>query len=120
MPRFLYTIVLAAVGFWILVGNVLLNTRPDSTAKILYFLLLFFAATALTTSIPAYFLFLKKAPNFTNLRFLYRKAIKWGVFVGSLISIFLGLRAFGLGSTLNLALLLILYVMIFLQFRKSR
>jgi hypothetical protein len=120
MPKFLYTVILAAVGLWVLVGSTMINTRPDSTGRILYFLLLVCLAVTLSVSIPVYLYFFKKAPTFTNLRFLYRKGIKWGLYVGSLTAMFLGLRAFNLATTLNLALLAIFYVMIFLQFRGQR
>jgi len=125
MPKFLYTIIFLMVTFWTLLVRhwFLVDPLPDGITDsnaILIFLLLLFLALITTLSVPIYYFFHKKAPTFSNLRFLYRKSLKWSTFFSFGIVLFLGLRAFNLDTIINIFLFLVTYVLMFLQLRSSR
>lgn len=120
MPKFLYTIVtFAAITWWILI-KIVTKYPPEGNLLILGVLLLVFLAITSTISIPGYFFFKQKAPDFTNLRVLYRRSFKVAVITSGCITGFLTLRAFALDTALNLTLFLILCVMIVLHFFSSK
>jgi len=118
MPKFLYTIIVLALILWIWCIRVLSTVPPDSLTNILQFLISFFMALALTLSIPAYFFFYKKAPTFTNLKQLYRRSLKWSVFLAFGFTAVVGLKAFGSLTPLNLLLFVILYYAMFAQLKR--
>lgn len=126
MPSFLYTIFILVGGLWFWFYYYLTNNSPvDFDNKLLiknviFMLVLLFLALSVTFSVPVYFYLHKKAPTFTNLRFLYRKSLKWGGFFGFGIAFLLGLRVFELDNIINVALFLFLYFLIFSQLRSKR
>jgi len=120
MPKFLYTIIFLSTLFWVLFARNAYVTQPDSLDTILIFLLLLFLALLSTLSLPIYFYFHAKAPTFSNLRFLYRKSIKWSTYLAFGVVLYMGLRAFSLDNIVNIALFLIMYVLAFLQMRSTR
>lgn len=119
MPKFLYTVIFLNIISWGTWAYRLINTKPDSTFNILIFLATFFTSLSLTLSLPIYLYFHKKAPNFTNVRFLYRKSLKWSLFFSSGILLLLTLKAFGVMNTLNAGLLIIIYITVFMHFKKK-
>ncbi|MFC1756218.1 hypothetical protein ACFLZK_02385 [Patescibacteria group bacterium] len=125
MPKFLYTILFLMVTFWTLLVRhwFLVDPLPDGARDInaiLIFLLLLFLALITTLSLPIYYFFHKQAPTFSNLRFLYRKSLKWSTFFSFGFVLYLGLRAFNLDTTINIFLFLVMYVLMFLQMRSTR
>lgn len=120
MPKFLYTVVtFAAITWWVLI-KIVTKYPPEGNLLILGVLLLVFLAIASTVSIPGYFFFKRKAPDFTNLRVLYRRSLKVSFVAAGCITGFLVLRAFALDTALNLTLFLILCVMIVLHFFSNK
>lgn len=125
MPKFLYTIIILIVIFWTLLVRqmFLVNPLPEGVQDVnavLMFLLLLFLALNTTFSIPTYFILHKRAPTFSNLRFLYRKSLRWSTFLSFGIVFYLGLVVFKLDTYINTFLFLVTYVLIFLQLRSSR
>lgn len=120
MPKFLYTIFLLAFTLWVSWFRILLYTTPNSALNIFTFLFLFFASITITTSIIFYFFSYKKAPDFTNLRLMYRKTLKWSSLTGFIITGLMGFRAFELFTPINVALFLLLCAMIAVQIRGPR
>ncbi|MFC1622094.1 hypothetical protein ACFL13_01780 [Patescibacteria group bacterium] len=120
MPKFLYTILFLAFISWYAFISYTLGYSPDGLFRILTFLLLIFLSLSLTFSIPFYYLFHKRAPTFTNLKFLYRKGLRWGGFLSFGIVAILGFRAFDLFNPVNLGLFVLLYFLVFLQIKGKR
>ena len=120
MPKFLYTVLVFAALLWWALLRILVDRAPDNTWVILLFLIVLFITLTLTLSLPFYIFFHRKAPEFANLRFLYRKSLKWSSLTGFLITGVLGLRAFNLGTLLNLGLFFILCVVVGFQLGRSR
>ena len=110
VPKFLYTIIGITILFWYLWIKKLLDSKPNSQLNIATFLIILFVALALTLSLILYFYFHKKAKNFSNLRFLYRKGLKWGTFFSFGIVGYLAMRAFNIDTLLNTGLFLTLYI----------
>jgi len=120
MPKFIYTIILLSALFWFLFGRHVYLTEPVSLDAVLIMLLLLFLALMSTLSLPIYFYLHAKAPTFSNLRFLYRKSIKWSTYLAFGAVFYMGLRAFKLDNIVNITLFLIMYVLAFLQMRTKR
>jgi hypothetical protein len=120
MPKFLYTIILLAALFWGLFIRHAYLTEPNSLDNVLIFHMLLLLALMLTLSLPIYIYFHIKAPTFSNLRFLYRKSIKWSTYLSLGVISFMILRAFRLDNIVNISLFLIMYVLAFLQMRTKR
>jgi len=108
------------VLFWALFAKHVFYVEPNSLDAILIFHLLLFLALMSTLSLPFYFYFHVRAPTFSNLRFLYRKSIKWSTYLAFGIVSFMILRAFNLDNIVNITLFLIMYVLAFLQMRTKR
>ncbi|OGC58401.1 hypothetical protein A2976_00055 [candidate division WWE3 bacterium RIFCSPLOWO2_01_FULL_41_9] len=117
MPKSIFTMMLIDALLWFYWIRELFNTRPETTESVLRFLLLLFFALGLALSFPFYFYFFKKAPDFTNLRLLYRRCLKWGFYLSFGTVFLFGLRAFHALTILNVVLFLVLYVAIFHQIR---
>lgn len=120
MPKFLYTILILSVLLWWGLIKIFTTKAPDSPQIILVSVGLLFLALTLTFSIPIYFYFYKKVPNFTNLKFVYRKSFRWSGVFSLFITGVLALRAFNLATPINLTLFLILCAMIVLYLRGKR
>jgi len=113
------------ITFWTLLMKhwFLVDPIPEGKTDVnavLIFLLLLFLALITTLSIPIYYFFHKRAPTFSNLRYLYRKSLKWSTFLSFGLILYMGLRAFNLDTTINTFLFLVMYVLMFLQMRSSR
>jgi hypothetical protein len=120
MPKFLYTVILLACGLWYWFYGIITQTSPDSTTQIVKFLVVTGFALTFTLSIPIYFLIRRKNPEFSNIRFQYRKALKWAGVISSGVIAYLALRAFDVATIINTLLLLVFYAMILLQLRGRR
>jgi hypothetical protein len=120
MPKFLYSIILALAILWWFIIKTITTTPPEGAGHILTFLIVFFITLALTLSLPFYFYFYGEAQTYTNLRMVYRRAFKWGVYISVGVVFIMGMRAFKVFSILNLGLFLVLYFAIFLQIKGKR
>lgn len=112
MPKFLYTIIALAIISWVYWVNLLTQSAPDSRVKIVQFLISLGIALSFTLSLAVFVILIKKSPNFTNMKYLYRKSLKISVTIASGIILYLGLRAYSLANILNTLLLLGIYVIV--------
>ena len=109
MPKFIYTILIFDAAIWGVIAKFMLSNKPDSVVNIAVFLLLLLVALSLTFSMPIYFYFYRKSPTFTNLRFIFRKSLKYGFYIGLCVCLILVLKFFGVLTILNAILFLVLY-----------
>jgi hypothetical protein len=93
---------------------------PDSYSEIFLFLGVLFFALGLTFSFIFYFIYLKKFPNFTDMRVLFRRALKWGFFIsfGFIGAAFL--KALNIINLLNAGLFGLLCLATFVQLRGKK
>lgn len=120
MPKFIkFFLVVNALlwGWWVFL---LLGTTPSSYNPIFLFLGVLFFSLGLTLSFPFYLIYRKKLPKFTNLKLLYRRALKWGMFISFGIIGLAFLRALNLINILNAGLFGLLYVGIFVQIKGKK
>jgi len=120
MPKFLYSIIIIVALMWWFLIKTVLTTKPEGTESILIFLAASLVALGLTLSIPFYLYFYQKAQTYTNLRMVYRRALKWGLYLSIGVVFSLGMRALHVFTFINLVLFLILYFAIFLQIKGKR
>lgn len=88
MPKFLYTIIVAALLLWYLLAVFIDSNAPDSFSKILFALGIFMAAFSLTLSLVFFAIKNKKHPLHDK-RVMYRESFKLGVFVSGFVTFFL-------------------------------
>lgn len=121
MPGFMYTIILFSSVMWYITFSYLRSNDPeDGFLTVLIFLILFLVTLTATLSIPAYFIVQSKAPNFSNLRFMFRKGLRWAFYLSFGITFYLGMAAFKLNNIINTVLFLLLYILTFFQLRTRR
>ena len=120
MPRFMYSVFVSLVFLWSTVVYLIFKTAPNSYLSILSFLIILFLALSFTFSIPLFFYQKKVHPKFKNVKFLYRKGLKWSLFVSFGIVSFLFLKALDLINLLNFGLFLLLYTGILYQIKSKR
>lgn len=94
MPNFMYTIIFVAGVSWFGWYKFLMTKPPESVFHIIIFLILLLIAASLSLSVPIYFVLVGKSDYFSDLNKVYRKALKWGIFIGLIITVFLAIRAF--------------------------
>ena len=88
MPKFLYTIIVAALLLWYLLAVFMDSNPPDSFSKILFALAVYMAAFSLTLSL-VFFAIKNKRQPLQDKRTLYRDSLRLGVFVSGLVTFFL-------------------------------
>jgi hypothetical protein len=120
MPKFFYTVVVAALIAWTGVFLVGSSTAPISTGSILFFMLTLFVALGITFTLVAFVYFNYRASLFMNRRILFRRSLKYGYFAGFFVTGILTLRAFDLDTAINYILFTILCAVLYKQFRSSR
>ncbi|MFZ2664372.1 MAG: hypothetical protein WAX66_03350 [Patescibacteria group bacterium] len=120
MPKFIKFIGVLTIFLWSLFITLVLTTLPNSYTNIFMFLAVLFLCLGFTLSLPFYFIYIKKYPNFINLKLLYRKGLKWGMFVSFGITGLLFLKALNLINLLNTGLLGLLWIGIFFQIKGKR
>lgn len=120
MPKFLYTVVASAIIFWGVLLRYATTNRPDSPKEIFVFLFLLLIALSLTLSLGVYFYYYKKAPDFSNLKGLYRKGFRWAFLFSLGIVGFLFLKAFAFLNIFTGALYLIFYFLLLSKVKKKR
>jgi hypothetical protein len=103
-----------------MVVNWVTQERPDSLQNVALLLLFLFFAATLTLSIMLYFFFYRQAQKYTNLRMVYRRGLKWSIYISLGLVFILGMRALDVYNLLNLGLFIILYYAIYLQIRTKR
>lgn len=119
MPKFIYTIAISTVVSWYGIYIFIKNNEPDGVITIAVFLLLLFSSLLLFLSIPFYYFFHSRAPSFSNLRYLYRKSVKWASFLSFSTVFMLGLKMFGLASWINTILFIIIMIIVYLRFNSK-
>lgn len=119
MHKFIYTILIICLALWGLFAYILFNVSPESLQGVFIFITVLMFAMAFTFSVPIYFFYYKRAPTFSNLRYLYRKSLKWGVFFGASLCGYLLLRILKVDTLVNVGLLLLLVVSV-ASFLKGR
>lgn len=112
MHKFIYTILIICLALWGLFAYILFNVSPESFQGILVFIIVLMFAMSFTFSVPIYIFYYKRAPTFSNLRYLYRKSLKWGLFLGAGICGYLLLRILKVDTLVNVGLLVLLVVSI--------
>lgn len=117
MPKFLYTILFMSALLWGVVFMLVLKLPPISFLNIFIFLTTLFVALSFTLSFCFYIFFAKKLPVQTNPRIIYKKSLKWGLFISFGITGFLMLRAFTLVNIFTGGLFLLLYISMYFQFK---
>lgn len=120
MPKFLYTVIIAAVIMWAVILKFMDSFEPVGVAAISVFELLLLITLTLTFSIPVFSVLYKRAPMHTNLRPLFRKSLKWAVFFASGIALAVLLKIAGVLTYLNLILLTLLYFVLFRKLMSKR
>lgn len=109
MPKFLVTILVFTSVLWVTLVYLLLNTQPSTYTSIFLFIIILFLTLSFTLSIPIYFFLKKRFPRFKEIKLLYRKGLKWGMFISFGIVGTLFLKALNLLNLLNFGLFLLLY-----------
>jgi len=120
MPKFIKFVGVLTILLWSLLITLVFTTLPNSYTSIFMFLVVLFLCLGFTLSLPFYFIYTKKLPNFINLKLLYRKGLKWGMFISFGVVCFLFLKALNLINLLNIGLLLLFYIGIFFQIKGKR
>jgi len=90
---------------------------PDTYTEIFLFLGVLFFCLGFSFSFPFYFIYLKKYPKFTDLRMLFKRALKWGFFISFGFVVLAFLKAFHLITVLNVGLVGIFLIAMFFQMR---
>ena len=118
MPKYVKFLVFVCVlmwGWWVYL--LFFGIFPDSYKEIFLFLGVLFFSLGLSFSFLFYFIFFKKYPNFTDLRILFRRALKWGFFISfGIVGVGL-MKAFHIINLLNTGLFGLLYIGVFVQMR---
>lgn len=120
MPKFIKFVGVVTILLWSLFIFLVLSTLPNSYTNIFMFLSVLFLCLGFSFSFPFYFIYTKKLPNFTNLKLLYRKGLKWGMFISFGITGLAFLKALNLINPLNAGLFILLYIGIFFQIKGKR
>jgi glucan phosphoethanolaminetransferase (alkaline phosphatase superfamily) len=120
MPKFFYSIILVIVLAWGLLALLVLRGSPDTYPSIFLFITVLFIALGFSLSIPIYLSLKRKNPEFANNNLLYKKGLKYALFIAFGISGIAFLRAFRILSLLNVGLFMLLYLGFFYQLKSKR
>ncbi|HLB51318.1 hypothetical protein A3F07_00040 [candidate division WWE3 bacterium RIFCSPHIGHO2_12_FULL_38_15] len=120
MPKFLYTVIIAAVIMWAIMLKFMDTFEPNGAAAISVFELLLLITLTITFSVPVFVVLYKHAPMHTNLRPLFRKSLKWSVFFASGVALAVLLKITDVLTYLNLILLTLLYFVLFRKLVSKR
>ncbi len=120
MPKFLFTVISISVILWVFVVFLINIISPDNLVNV--FLLLFVLGIALSHSfsIPLYYYFHKRASAMTSLKMVYRRSVKWSIFLAFGVCATLMFKAFDLINILNYGLFLVLYASLFFWLKSKR
>lgn len=120
MPKFIKFIAVVTVLLWGWLTFLINKTMPSSYTSIFLFLSVLFLALSFSFSFPFYVIYKKRLPNFTNLKLLYRKSLKWGMFISFGVVGIAFLKALNLINLLNAGLFALLWVGIFFQIKGKK
>ncbi|MFZ5424463.1 MAG: hypothetical protein ACOZAO_01565 [Patescibacteria group bacterium] len=120
MPKFFYTVVLLTAGLWIVLARILAIHPPENNKIIATVLALIFVTMSFTISIAIYIFKHKKAPQYSNLRKIYRKSFIWAAFISLGITALFAFRAFSIVNSLNIVLFILLYFSIYAYIKSLR
>ena len=121
MPKFVkfsFVLTILLWGFWLFL--LFLGISPSTYQEIFLFLGVLFFCLGFSFSFPFYFVYLKKYPKFTDLRMLFKRALKWGFFISFGVVVFSFLLAFHLVTALNLFLVGVFLIAMFFQLKGRR
>lgn len=118
MPKFLRLYLIVTIilwGFWLYL--LFFGISPSTYKEIFIFLGVLFFSLGFTLSFPFYFIYRKRYPRFTDVRMLFKRALKWGFYISfGFIGMAL-MGAFHIITPLNVGLFGLLYVGIFFQIK---
>jgi hypothetical protein len=120
MPKFFYSVIFIVILAWGLLTYIVLGGSPDTYPSIFLFIIALFIALGFSLSVPIYVSMRRKNPGFANDNLVYRKSLKYGLFISLGISGVAFLRAFRILSLLNVGLFMLLYLGIFYQLKSKR
>lgn len=121
MPKYVKFSIFICVLLWVWWLYLLFfGITPDYYMSIFLFLGVLLFSLGLTFSFVFYFIYLKKYPNFTDFRILFRRALKWGFFISSGIVIVALAKALKIITPINLGLFGLLYLAALLQLRGKK
>lgn len=116
MPKFIKSAIIFSFILWVLWFYFLFfGLSPNSYKEIFIFLGVLFLAIGTSLSLSFYFIYKKKYKNFTDMRILYKRALRYGFLISfGLVGVAL-MQAFKIITVLNVSLFALLYVGIFMQ-----
>jgi len=121
MPKYVkFLMFVCILLWWWWLYLLFFGILPNSYREIFFFLGVLFFALGLTFSFLFYFIYLKKYPNFTDMRVLFRRALKWGFFVSFGVIGLAFLKALNIINLLNAGLFALLYIATFVQLLGKR
>jgi hypothetical protein len=121
MPKFVKFSIFLTVVFWLLWLYLLFfGISPGTYREIFLFLGVLFISLGFTLSFPFYFIYRKRYPKFTDVRVLFKRALKWGYYISfGFIGVAL-MDAFHIVKVLNIGLFGLLCVGIFFQLKGKK
>ena len=121
MPKFLRFSLIITIILWALWSYLLFfGISPSTYKEIFIFLGVLFFSLGLSLSFPFYFIYIRKYPKFTDVRMLYKRALKWGFYISFGIVGIGFLDAFKIVTLLNTGLFGLLYIGIFFQLKGKK
>ena len=117
MPKFMWSIIVYTALAWVFAAIMVLVIPPVSYIQIVGFLVILYVGINGLLSIPFYFIYRKRLPNFMDQKVLFKMSSKWPAFISFGIVGILFLKAFNLINLLNTGLFALLYVGIFFQIK---
>jgi predicted membrane channel-forming protein YqfA (hemolysin III family) len=120
MPKFFYSIILVLILAWGFLVSLVLKGSPDTYSSIFLFIFTLFIAVGFSVSIPIYLVMKKRNPQLANTTPLYRRGLKYAMYISFGIAGIAFLRAFRILSLLNIGLFMLLYLGIFYQLKSKR
>ncbi|MBN1162862.1 hypothetical protein JXA34_03930 [Patescibacteria group bacterium] len=119
MYNFLYSVIIVNIVLWVCVLLVLLFVPPNTFINIFVFLFLAMLAIGVTASLSI-FKFRTSKQQWSGPRLLFRKSLRWGIFVGFFVAGTLGFKAFDLINPLNYGLFMLINLGIYFWLRSIR
>jgi len=120
MPRFFVSVFVLVFILWGVFLYLLLKTAPVSFSSIFIFLVVLFLALGMSLSIPGFFILRAKSrAGYFIPKEVFRRSLKWSMFVSFGVIGFLSLRAFDILNMLNGGLFFLLYSVSYFYLRTT-
>lgn len=121
MPKFFrFSLIITIILWWFWLYLLFFGISPSTYKEIFIFLGVLFFSLGLTLSFPFYFIYIKKYPKFTDVRMLFKRALKWGFYISFGVVGIAFLDAFKIITLLNTGLFGLLYIGIFFQLKGKK